>query len=79
MDMQDKDRYERIRETLGDWCGMVELARVEEADAMKWLVADGGEARTRSKPDAARELADALGARHDVDGERTGEAAALRS
>src|SRR6202789_19662 len=31
MDMQDKDRYERIRETLSDCCGMVELARVNEA------------------------------------------------
>ncbi len=38
MDMQDKDRYERIRETLGDHCGMVELARVNEADAMKWAM-----------------------------------------
>jgi DNA polymerase-3 subunit delta len=36
MEMQDKDRYERIRETLGDWCGMVELVRVEESDAMRW-------------------------------------------
>src|SRR5579875_873904 len=27
MDMEDKTRYERIRETLGEWCGMVELAR----------------------------------------------------
>src|ERR1700760_1736132 len=28
MDMEDKNRYERIRETLGDHCGIVELARV---------------------------------------------------
>jgi len=62
MDMQDKDRYERIRETLGDWCGIVELARVDEADALKWIA---GEAKRRDvafEPDAARELADALGA-----------------
>src|ERR1700749_2944970 len=39
MDMQDKDRYERIRETLGDDCGMVELARVDEADAARWVMA----------------------------------------
>src|SRR6202000_2563197 len=32
MDYQDKERYEKIRETLGDWCGLVELARVEETD-----------------------------------------------
>ena len=33
MDYQDKERYDRIRETLGDWCGFVELARVDETDA----------------------------------------------
>src|SRR5438132_7196459 len=38
MDYQDKERYDRIRETLGDWCGFVELARVEEADAIKWVM-----------------------------------------
>jgi len=38
MDMQDKDRYERIRETLGEFCGMVELARVEENDGVRWVV-----------------------------------------
>ncbi|MGA8111577.1 MAG: DNA polymerase III subunit delta, partial [Acidobacteriaceae bacterium] len=35
MDMQDKDRYDRIRETLGDWCGLVDLARVDESDALR--------------------------------------------
>ena len=45
MDMQDKDRYERIRETLGDWCGMVELVRVrrERCHALA-----GGEAEQRA-------------------------------
>jgi DNA polymerase-3 subunit delta len=62
MDMQDKDRYERIRETLGDWCGMVELVRVEETDAMRWLVAEAEKRGTVLDVDAARELADALGA-----------------
>src|ERR1700676_51033 len=37
MDYQDKERYERIRETLADWCGIVELARVDENDAIKWV------------------------------------------
>ena len=37
IDMQDKERYERIRGTLGEWCGMVELARVEESDAVRYL------------------------------------------
>ncbi|MDP9039668.1 MAG: DNA polymerase III subunit delta [Acidobacteriota bacterium] len=61
MDFQDKERFDRIRETLGDWCAFVELARVEEADAVRWLL-DQAEARgIRFDPDAARELADALG------------------
>jgi DNA polymerase-3 subunit delta len=62
MDMQDKDRFDRIRETLGDWCGMVELARVDEADAIRWLTAEAEKQEVRFDPDAARELADALGA-----------------
>jgi DNA polymerase-3 subunit delta len=61
MEMQDKDRYERIRETLGDWCGMVELVRVEESDAMRWLVAEAENRGSALEVDAARELADALG------------------
>ena len=61
MEMQDKDRYERIRETLGDWCGMVELVRVEESDAMRWLVAEAEKRGSAFEVDAARELADALG------------------
>jgi DNA polymerase-3 subunit delta len=62
MDMQDKDRYERIRETLGDWCGIVELARVDDADALKWIAAETKRREVAFEPDAARELADALGA-----------------
>ena len=62
MDMQDKDRYERIRETLGDWCGIVELARVDEGDAIRWLGSEAEKREVRFDQDAARELADALGA-----------------
>jgi DNA polymerase-3 subunit delta len=62
MDMQDKDRYERIRETLGEYCGIVELARVDEEDAMRWLVASAADRDVKFDPDAARELADSLGA-----------------
>ncbi len=61
MDYQDKDRYERIRETLGDWCGFVELARVDENDAIKWVTAAAESRNVKFDPDAARELADALG------------------
>jgi len=62
MDYQDKERYDRIRETLGDWCGFVELARVEEGDAIKWVIAAADVRGIKFDPDAARELVDALGA-----------------
>ena len=62
MDMQDKDRFERIRETLGDWCGTVELARVEENDAIRWVVESAAARNVKFDPDAARQLVDALGA-----------------
>ena len=62
MDMEDKNRYERIRETLGDWCGMVELARADETDALRWIVQESEREGVKFDPDAARELADALGA-----------------
>ena len=62
MDYQDKERYSRIRETLGDWCGFVELARVDESDAIKWVVAQAEVRGVRFDADAARELVDALGA-----------------
>ncbi|MGA7520889.1 MAG: DNA polymerase III subunit delta [Acidobacteriaceae bacterium] len=62
MDLDDKNRYERIRETLGDWCGLIELARVDEGDALKWIAAEAKRREVVIDPDAARELADALGA-----------------
>jgi DNA polymerase III subunit delta len=62
MEMQDKDRYDRIRETLGEFCGMVELARVEEGDGMRWVVEQAQKEGVKVEPDAARELVDALGA-----------------
>jgi DNA polymerase-3 subunit delta len=62
MEMDDKNRFERLTETLGEHCGMVELARVNEEDAMRWTVATAQRAETRIDPDAARELVDALGA-----------------
>ena len=61
MEMDDKNRFERLNETLGEHCGMVELARVNEEDAQRWVMATGQEANTRVDPDAARELVDALG------------------
>ncbi|HVC88992.1 MAG TPA: DNA polymerase III subunit delta, partial [Acidobacteriaceae bacterium] len=60
MDMQDKDRYERIRETLGDHCGIVELSQPEDADAMRWAVQTAETRGVELQPDAARELVDTL-------------------
>jgi DNA polymerase-3 subunit delta len=62
MDMEDKNKFERLTETLGEHCGMVELARVSEDDAMRWVSATANDAGNRIDPDAARELVDALGA-----------------
>ncbi|MGC1424989.1 MAG: DNA polymerase III subunit delta [Terracidiphilus sp.] len=62
MEMDDKNRFERLTETLGEHCGMIELARVGEEDAMRWAVATAQGADTKLEPEAARELVDALGA-----------------
>ena len=61
MDMADRDRYERIRETLGQYCGMVELARVDETEAVRWVLETGAAQGVKVETDAARELVDALG------------------
>src|SRR6058998_952596 len=37
MDLTDKERYQRIRETMGEYCEIVELARVEEGEAVRWI------------------------------------------
>jgi DNA polymerase III subunit delta len=62
MELDDKNRFERLQETLGEHCGVVELARVGEEDAMRWATATAQAAETKLDPDAARELVDALGA-----------------
>src|SRR5437660_658187 len=61
MDMTDRERYERIRETLGQYCAIVELARVEESDAVRWIGEYGSTQNVKIDSDAARELVDALG------------------
>ena len=63
MEMQDKERYQRIRETMGPYCGIVELSRVEEGEAVRWIAEY---CASRVEPvkidaDGARELVDALG------------------
>ncbi|MFZ0704533.1 MAG: DNA polymerase III subunit delta, partial [Candidatus Korobacteraceae bacterium] len=61
MDMTDKERYERIRETLGEYCQVLELARVEEGDAVSWAIESANAQGVKLDPDAARELVDSLG------------------
>jgi len=62
MEMTDRDRCDRIRETLGEFCGIVELARVDEGDGMRWVIDTAAEQNVKIDQDAARELIDALGA-----------------
>ncbi len=62
MDMQDKERAEKIRETLGDACGIIELQRVSEDDAIQWAMREAESQHIRLTEDAVRELVDALGA-----------------
>ena len=61
MEMTDKDRYERIREGMGSFCGIVELARVEENEAVRWIEEYCASREVKMDADAARELVDALG------------------
>ena len=61
MDMNDKDRYQRIRETLGQFCSIIELARVEEGEAVRWLADFCATQKVKIEADAARELVDSLG------------------
>lgn len=60
MDREDKDRYDRIKETLGDMAGMVELQSIDEADATRWSTETAAARGVTLQPEAARELTDAL-------------------
>jgi len=61
MDLADKDRYQRIRETLGEYCTVLEFARVDEGDAVKWATETAATEGVKLDGDAARELVDSLG------------------
>jgi DNA polymerase-3 subunit delta len=62
MEMTDKERAEKIRETLGDVCGVVELQRVSEEDAVQWVLRESKAKGVAFTEDAARELVDSLSA-----------------
>ncbi len=62
MDFTEKERAEKIRETLGETCAMVELQQVSEEDAAAWAQDSAGQKGLQLGADAARELTDALGA-----------------
>jgi DNA polymerase III subunit delta len=61
MELTDKERYQRIRETLGEYCTVLEFARVAEGDAVKWATDTANAEQVELDNDAARELVDALG------------------
>src|SRR6195256_2873463 len=61
MEMTDKDRYQKIRDDLGPMCGIVELARVQESEAVRWIGEYSATRQVTIDADAARELLDALG------------------
>src|SRR5271169_418263 len=61
MEMTDKDRYERIRESMGGYCAIVELSRVEESEAVRWIGEYCMTQGVKIDADASRELVDALG------------------
>ena len=60
LEREDKDRYDRIRETLGEHCGTVEMQAVAEPDAIAWVQQTAAERGVQMDPDAGRELVDAL-------------------
>jgi DNA polymerase III subunit delta len=61
MELTDRDRYQRIRETLGQFCGIVELARVDESEAVRWISEYCAGRGVKIDGEGARELVDALG------------------
>lgn len=61
IEMQDRERYQRIRDTMGQYCGIVELARVEEVEAVRWISDYCASQAVQIEADGARELVDALG------------------
>lgn len=62
MDFTDKERAEKIRETLGDSCGVIEFQRVTEEDAAQWAQRRALQTGLTLHEDAARQLVEAVAA-----------------
>ena len=60
MDFTDKERAEKIRETLGETCGVVELQRIAEDDAVQWAIRRAQQSAMALTEDAARQLVEAV-------------------
>ncbi len=60
MDFTDKERAEKIRETLGDHCGVIELQRIAEDDAVQWAQRKAATTGLTLDEAAARQLAEAV-------------------
>lgn len=60
IDFTDKERAEKIRETLGDSAGIVELQRVSDEDAVTWAKRKAQQAHLTLREDAARQLVEAV-------------------
>src|SRR5205085_10302336 len=58
---EDREGYQRIRDPLGQYCGIVELARVQEGEAVRWISDYCTSQAVQIEADGARELVDALG------------------
>src|SRR6202453_293 len=61
MEMTEKERYQKIREDLGPFCGIVELSGVEEGEGVRWIGENCATRAVKMDADGARELVDALG------------------
>ncbi len=60
MDFTDKERAEKIRETLGDHCGIIEFQKVQDDDAVQWAQRRSAQANLVLEEDAARQLIEAV-------------------
>jgi DNA polymerase III subunit delta len=60
IDFTEKERAEKIRETLGDHAGVIEFQQVSEEDAIQWAQRQSQATGLTLTEDAARQLAEAV-------------------